>query len=327
MTANMFLIGVGLLVFCAQVFVVDGRRCRIPGVFYCRCTSDGVVNYLTCDIFPTSVGANIYTQQTVSISVLEVVRGTITYPPLTWTNLFELYDLDNNRFVCYDGTCRKEHESGDIHVDEVTLAKTSPFGTMPTTKVQEQVDRVSSKSVNMNTDELEAIYTKQTTSSRTHSIWMTKQQTSQAMVKLIKTTTTATTTMMSTKQNYNNSLKTKKPSVTPFTVRVLVLSTDTLNPTPSLSSNTLNTKNKNNFTPSSLHTLKLTQPSFRSLPPNLKDLKRKEAASNPSNCHYYKIGLYTAILFICCLLLTMILILYKRKKTYKYEFPIEMSEI
>ena len=128
MIVNMFVIV--LLVFCVQV-MVDGRRCHIPGVFYCSCGSDGVDNYLTCDSFPISTETNVYTKQTVSISLLQSVRGNITYSTLMWPNLSELFDFDNNRFICYNGTCRNDQEF-NIHVD--VSQKTSPFGISPTSR-------------------------------------------------------------------------------------------------------------------------------------------------------------------------------------------------
>ena len=71
---------------------------------------------LTCDSFPISTETNVYTKQTVSISLLQSVRGNITYSTLMWSNLSELFDFDNNRFICYNGTCRNDQEF-NIHVD------------------------------------------------------------------------------------------------------------------------------------------------------------------------------------------------------------------
>ena len=268
---------------------VSGRQCQIPGIYYCSCATDGIDNYLTCETFPRTDQINIYTMQTVSISVLKAIVEDITYSTLTWPNLFELYDINNNRFICYNGRCMNEHGLDNKHDHEDISTTNRIPGTTPnvrddgTSNMEEQAQLV------------------------TH--------------KFITTTTINTVKTGANANNPEPTVLVSKPKPEPT---VLVTNSPPAIYTPPTTKVGERQEHAAYLNYTEMSTKQDVLQSIFANPPSLNAHDQKTKAS--TKCFYYEISLYVSIGLIFCLII-IICVTCKKKKNYTYEPPMEMNQI
>lgn len=98
---------------------VQSKYCNHPDLMQCLCQTDGINLYMDCETFPALWGPNEESLQTVSMYINDYLLDKFSYSANIWPELFEVYDIENKKFECWEGYCATKTVSESVTSSDI----------------------------------------------------------------------------------------------------------------------------------------------------------------------------------------------------------------